>query len=150
MLNMSVSDYTPSAILICPSLQLSPSITRLGILFSSLILSPSFFFFSYFIPHFKKKVTYTHIHTHMYTHFSDIVTNTLILKFLISPHFSPLPHFPSSVNGTFIYLIPQAKTWESYLTPVLPHTHHSVCLQVLLILPPKCISNLFIPLYFYF
>lgn len=90
MLNMSVSNYIPSAILICPSLQPSPSITPLGILFSSLILSPSFspsfflfFFLPYFIPHFKKKVTYTHIHTHIYTDFSDIVTNTLILKFLI-------------------------------------------------------------------
>lgn len=134
MWNVSFSNYIP-AVILYTSLQPSPSITPLGILFSSLILSPSFsssfFFLSQFILHLKKKVTriYIYNHLHIYTYMHPFqwhchqYTDTEILDFtpLCSPptlaQLSKWHIYPSHYSSQNLRFIPK---------PFLPLTHQSV------------------------
>lgn len=103
MLNMCFSYYIPSAVLTPTSPNRHPlsSPWKFYFLFI-IILSPSFSlffpFFIFFLIYLQKKITHTH------THFSSIVH---IHGYGNS---QPLPHFSSSVNGTYIYSVAQAKT----------------------------------------
>lgn len=136
MLNMSFPNNTSSAILIyiCP--QIPTFHPHFGNFFFILILFPPFssFFFFIFYPLLLEKC-----HTHAHTH----ITNTLILKSWFYPILLPF-HFPNSV----IYSIVQAQSLRILLNTLFSLT--LIGLQILLIPPPKCASNLFILLYFFF